>query len=367
MLKTNEKINNLKKNFLLLLTTVIIFLIFFEILLRLFTYPIYGFQEEVFEYDEITGYKLSKNYSGKQSIYGNFFDLQTNSKGLRDFREYDYKKSEEVYRILILGDSFSFGNGVNLEESYPEYLRENFKDENIEIINLGIPGYGINNEYLLFLEEGKKYEPDLILIQFYLNDWGTHQLTEEKGKIIVDKKNSLVADDKGFLVSSGKLSFIKKIHLFSLKNSRTYSFVYSKSRNTLTPLIDNYRKKSSPFIFYSKDSPEYKEKYEGYYSILRMLDEKTDSKIVLFVGPFQSDFISPEKIKEEYNLEDIPNLRQSQESVNEIANSLNLSMINITSEEKDIFIEIDGHWNSKGNKLVADKLYEELKPLLKNS
>ena len=99
----------------------------------------------MFTFDEELGYRLTPNYEGVNSIYKKVHKVKTNSKGMRDFREYDYEKPEGIYRIVILGDSYVFGNGVELENSFVEILRN--KLNKTEIINLGTPGYGINQEY----------------------------------------------------------------------------------------------------------------------------------------------------------------------------------------------------------------------------
>ena len=50
--------------------------------------------------------------------------VKINSKGLRD-NEYPYEKPDDTYRILMLGDSFTFGYGVNIEDTMAKVLEEN--------------------------------------------------------------------------------------------------------------------------------------------------------------------------------------------------------------------------------------------------
>src|SRR5215468_3569441 len=55
----------------------------------------------------------------------NTFDnkiLNTNSKGLRGTRDFPYVKDKDKLRILILGDSFTFGDEVSDDETYPAHL-----------------------------------------------------------------------------------------------------------------------------------------------------------------------------------------------------------------------------------------------------
>lgn len=352
---------------LILVNLIILFtlLVIFEIFLHLFSWPIYGFQKGVFMYDDSLGYKLSSNYEGMQSIYGRQYFVSTNQKGLRDSRDYDYKKPQEIKRIVVIGDSISFGNGVDLEDSYIEHLRNSFAEENVEIINLGVPGYGINNEYVSFILEGQKYEPDLLMIQYGVNDWGTYQLDEEN-RIKVDFNHSFVADENGFLIDYEKQSIVRSIHLFLLRNLRSYSFIYTKSRNFLTTAINFVRGKpvGVPGYILQEENPEYQKNYQGYYNLLKDLKDKTDAKIAIFAGPLPQDLLEADKIKEEYKLDYTPDFRQTQKNLKRASEELGIDFIDMEYDKKDIFLEVDNHWNEKGNKLVAETIYEPLKNIL---
>ena len=94
--------------------------------------------------------------------------VRINAKGLRD-REYPYEKPEGTYRVLVLGDSFADALEVPLEDSFQEvlevYLNERL-DRPVEVINGGVWGYGNDQELLFYRLEGRKYQPDLVLLAF---------------------------------------------------------------------------------------------------------------------------------------------------------------------------------------------------------
>jgi len=90
--------------------------------------------------------------------------LNTNSKGLRGRKDFSYAKSTEKLRILILGDSFTFGDEVSDDETYPYYLQQMLP--HTEIINMGVHGYGHDQMLILLREEGVKYEPDIVILGF---------------------------------------------------------------------------------------------------------------------------------------------------------------------------------------------------------
>lgn len=95
--------------------------------------------------------------------------ISTNSKGMRGAREFDYEKPPGKKRVLVLGDSFTFGDEVHDEETYCRRLQEMLGDE-YEVINMGMNGYGHDQMLLWLEEEGLKYRPDLIVLAYALLD-----------------------------------------------------------------------------------------------------------------------------------------------------------------------------------------------------
>ena len=90
--------------------------------------------------------------------------LNTNSKGFRGKKDFAYSKSKERLRILILGDSFTFGDHVSDDETYSHYLQEMLP--HTEIINMGVHGYGHDQMLILLKEEGIKYQLDIVILGF---------------------------------------------------------------------------------------------------------------------------------------------------------------------------------------------------------
>lgn len=121
--------------------------------------------------DAVLGQRLSANYDG----WFAGVPAHTNSLGFRDAREYSLTKQPGTFRIVVLGDSVTFGHGALYETSYPylleQRLREWRPDVKWEVWNLGVPGYNTAQE-LAYLEEiGDRYAPDLVVVGFFLNDF----------------------------------------------------------------------------------------------------------------------------------------------------------------------------------------------------
>src|SRR5919108_559664 len=92
-----------------------------------------------------------------------------NSHGFRDYERTDNKPSN-VFRIIVLGDSYVEALQVELEKTFPalleKKLNENSTSAKFEVINLGQSGFGTADEYMRYVNFGAKYDPDLVILAF---------------------------------------------------------------------------------------------------------------------------------------------------------------------------------------------------------
>lgn len=91
-----------------------------------------------------------------------------NSDTFHQEEEIPIEKGENVFRIITVGDSFTFGAYVNTAENYPSRLQQLLDKEcglskKIEVINLGVSGYDVEYAVGRFKYRGIKYDPDLVL------------------------------------------------------------------------------------------------------------------------------------------------------------------------------------------------------------
>lgn len=181
------------------------------------------------QHDPILGWqhipgKLIKN------MYGQGKDLSINSQGFRGLYEYDKKVLPGKTRIICLGDSFTLGFGSGDAETIPYYLGEsqqylsNEFPDNIETINMGQGGYGLDQMFLWYCRERENFEHKVLLLCFidfdinrmnwpdffgYAKPW----LKRDKDVIqvmntpVVNKKKGLKAS---IFVNSGIARAIKK-------------------------------------------------------------------------------------------------------------------------------------------------------------
>ncbi|MGE0268793.1 MAG: SGNH/GDSL hydrolase family protein [Candidatus Omnitrophota bacterium] len=89
---------------------------------------------------------------------------QINSQSIRSVDEYSDTPSREKIRIAAFGDSFTFGQGVTNDETWEHHL--SLLNPRYEILNFGVGGYGQDQAYLRYLDEGQTYRPDIVIIGF---------------------------------------------------------------------------------------------------------------------------------------------------------------------------------------------------------
>jgi len=116
-------------------------------------------------FDELLGWKNIPNFEA--TTLGN--PLSINSMGLRD-REYPYAKPPGTRRILVLGDSMTWGLGVGDDDIFTEVLERQYATDGkpVEVINAAVSGWGTDQQLLFLQSEGFKYQPDVVLLNFYL-------------------------------------------------------------------------------------------------------------------------------------------------------------------------------------------------------
>lgn len=129
----------------------------------------------------------------KQIPYPESYSI--NKDTLNERFDYQIERPIETFRIVVLGDSSTFGLLVKTEDNWTELLEDrlnqninNPKIKKIEVINLAVHGYDIPYEVERFRRRGLKYKPDLVL--WFVNNSNFYQLNEiqsEKIKLISEK------------------------------------------------------------------------------------------------------------------------------------------------------------------------------------
>lgn len=134
----------------------------------------------VMDYDARFGWKM------KPSVHENvsFVDVENipvraNSLGFWD-EEFKLAKDPQKQRVEFLGDSFTWGMGVKEQERFSNQLSA--IEPRFESLNFGMPGFGTDQELLLWQSLAKDYRPEVVVLTVYQNDYSDNTFVIRSGR-----------------------------------------------------------------------------------------------------------------------------------------------------------------------------------------
>ena len=163
--------NSLRQKLLIAIASILLLLCGLEGFARIFL----GVQPkaERFQLSHELGWEWTPGYDTVETYHGVDYRMTISDQGLRN-EEIAVPKPPNTYRIIAVGDSVTEGPGVELSGTFVKLLERSLRTANlarkIEVVNAGIGDYGTQQELIWLRERGLAYEPDLIILDIYLND-----------------------------------------------------------------------------------------------------------------------------------------------------------------------------------------------------
>ena len=184
----------------LLAFTILLMALFLEAALRVRFYHSMDFSMEMWKYAvrlkrPNPNPKISFAHAPNQEAFLMGADVKINSQGLRDY-EYSLEKAPGTYRILMLGDSTTFGWGVRQEDTASKFLERKLNAHlpagynKVEVIDAGVGNYDTVQEVTYYETRGRDFHPDLVVLVFFIND---------PEPVPIEKKGFLI--DRSYLIA----------------------------------------------------------------------------------------------------------------------------------------------------------------------
>jgi len=329
-------------NILLSIFTIFLLILILEVSLRPFVIKDKNTKTTIFIRDNALGWRLRPDF---EDIWGGV-KVKINGKGLRG-PELDYDKPADVFRILYLGDSITFGYVLkSYEQTFPYLIEDILEDRfvrEIETINAGVGGYSPWQEYIYLSREGIKYNPDLVVVAFVLND-----VTEKFGLV------RFGGTGEGFQLSKTSIAFDRlssksNIMYLAKKISARIRFGSDIQKGA----IERETLDVESLVYYP-DRPEIKRAWKITLENLgRIFDfcKNRDIPIILVVFPFTFQF------------DEVNTLSTPQTILNQYAVGHEIPMIDLLpilsdrikekgAKPEDYFLDLD-HLSPAGSKDVA--------------
>ncbi|HMK23723.1 MAG TPA: GDSL-type esterase/lipase family protein [Terriglobales bacterium] len=276
------------------------------------------------------------------------YDYRHNSFGFRDIERPPHKPKEDVFRILALGDSFTYGAGVPFEATFLSRLERmlNARPEKhppIEIIKAGIPRFFPEPERLLLEHYGWSFEPDLVLVVFVPNDvidtyYGMKALTVCDGFLLTSYAARLLGScpNPVFLL-------YKSSHAFRLLLSRVVSYRLERDRPVHWSEI--YKANG----FHEKDWQE----VERQYTQMVQLAQRNRVRIDFIHIPMEEGLSIPSGA---YPAERLLAFAEQ----HKVPFFDTLPALKTAAATGPVYWRRDGHPNERGHQVIAETLYRAL-------
>jgi hypothetical protein len=152
------------KNLALVAATAVLVFIVAELIARAAYHP--ENLGSVIRFDETLGWSLRPRATSRSVDYQRNLDylIRINSLGMRE-REIARGKPTGRRRVLLLGDSVTFGTGVNAGWRFSDFMQRALTDD-VEVVNAGVPGWGTDQELIYYESFARELESDVVIVTF---------------------------------------------------------------------------------------------------------------------------------------------------------------------------------------------------------
>lgn len=116
--------------------------------------------------DPLTGWRMRSDRSFEWTFDGRVTRYRSNAQGFRAEREFDPTRRPI---IALAGDSFTWGTGVEYAETFGARLERRLAD--VEVRNLAMPGFGVDQMWMSVRHQALPMPPDLVVVTFIDDDF----------------------------------------------------------------------------------------------------------------------------------------------------------------------------------------------------
>jgi hypothetical protein len=311
-----------------------------------------------YEPSELYGHQLVKNFEGPGPLH---VPVKINSVGFRD-AEHAKAKEPRTIRVLGLGDSFTFGWGVALEQTFLKQLEAGLQQRTqrpVEVFNMAVPGWGLNQYYIALKEYGIAYQPDVVVVGYWTDDLNGPP-ADKLGAV----PDSTWEGERQAPLRGGALHHLRVFNFFyHLADDIKYR---NRSRR-IAHLHDAQARRAEwtkrPQYLITDPGPEATAKYgrqlRDHLLRIRKLTTDHGASLAVVLIPDYAQLFHPE-------------FQHINRVMKETADQLGIPLIDMTpiyeateGTRPNYFWPLDGHTNKVGHKAIADALLPLACDLLK--
>ncbi len=120
----------------------------------------------VFRFDDTLGWTVGSNRQGTGPHGETYF---SSHEGLRTGGPDISLAGRAMRTIALLGDSYTFASDVNYEDSWGHRLEQKLGPA-VQVLNFGVPGYGIDQAYLRYERDVRAWHPEVVILALISHD-----------------------------------------------------------------------------------------------------------------------------------------------------------------------------------------------------
>lgn len=343
------------KNFLLVLGSVFFALLLLEFAMRIGDTPLAKPQwTHIHRASPVLGFELVPGAVGVGKLGETY---RINSAGFRG-AEVSREKRRDVRRIAVIGDSFTFGAGVDVEDTYPAQLQRLLNQRNLrsEVMNFGVVNHDMWQHYEMLKERVLAYEPDLVILAIFTNDLESsivphHRTQDYEGSNPFEKR-----DTKRVLKKSALWNFLTHAtalfeHKYRYRQEQYLKSISERKRELSDP--DNFLYKIMSGKLDEKKSMEFSNTLGNFVVTARSAGTRM---LIVYI---------PDSVQ----LGE-PNLQVSNRIVERMSRELTMPFVDTTSfleteddRESLYLFPFDAHNSPKGLKIIAGAIADKVAEL----
>ncbi len=336
---------------------------------------------EYFEgHDAVLHHKFIPGASGHHKTLEFDAEYRINSLGLRS-AEITRDKPPGTKRVLMLGDSFTEGNGVQQSETFSSRLQARLDDaglgQRLQVVNAGVGSYSSLIELLYLKTAGLELSPDLVILNFDLSDLHDDIQYARLAELDASGEAVAVRPEPRREPGSWPMRVLVGVTDFVKKHTRVYNF----TRRRLSRLMSlSHKPDVSGDIRVDKygmvrrcegacDDADWKLSYDNLLKIRGLLAARgIDFWVTVYPYGHQISAREWDKGRVFWGFE--PGRVYStrpQELIAEFCGRNGIRVVDMCDAFRKasqtvypLYYEFDGHWNAAGHEVVADVLYPEL-------
>ena len=358
------------KRLLLLVVSLSVVILVFEVALaRLAPQRTVAFElaanPAIYQKGDPLPYSLAPGTRGR--LLRDEFDTQViiNAHGYRD-DDFALEKPEGTERILVLGDSFTFGWGVESDETYSQQLEKilagNHPGRSIEVINAGFASGPFPGTYYLYLrEKGLELDPDLIVVGLFMGNDIDHERAGEFPFAEVDEDGLPRRFEQKFTFKDGH--FVMKYPRFRwrypvLRDSEVFQLGAESVRTIRKKFEDPGEQWIREGYMYVDPYPPRTEKRVALIEKLllgtyRLAKDRGVPILFVMIPTIEQVYVGHGTVREDFDLE------KPQRILSEFFEREGIPYLDLlpalreSASDEDLYFWSDQHWNVAGNALAA--------------